>query len=139
MTIRWNQVALAAAAGFLLGAVFSDFYRSHRRPGPPPRGGGPMEMFSRELGLDKAQSAKLSAIFEKYRPEMDKVMEENRPRMEAVRLKMKAEVKAALTPEQAARLEELEKNFGPGGKHHGPGGEPPDGFRGPPPGGHERR
>lgn len=136
MTIRWNQVALAAAAGFLLGAVFSDLYRSHRRHGPPPHGGGPMEMFSRELGLDAAQRASLSAIFDKYRPEMDRVMEENRPRIEAVRQKMKAEVKAALTPAQAARLEELEKDFGPGGKRRGPDGPPPDGgFRGPPPDG----
>lgn len=98
-----------------------------------------MEMFSRELGLSDEQRDKLSAIFEKYRPEMDKVMEENRPRMEAVRLKMKAEVKTVLTAAQAARLEELEKDFGPGGKHHGPGGPPPDGLRGPPPGDHGRR
>lgn len=139
MSIRWNQIAIAAAAGLIIGAIFSDLYRSHRRPGPPPRGGGPMEMFSRELGLSGGQRDKLTAIFEKYRPEMDRVMEENRPKMEAVRLKMKAEVKTVLTPAQAAKLEELEKNFGPGGKRHGPGGGPPEGFGGPPPGEHDRR
>jgi len=139
MSIRWNQIAIAAAAGLIIGAVFSDLYRSHRRPGPPPRGGGPLEMFSRELGLDKGQRDKLTAIFEKYRPEMDRVMEENRPKMEAIRLRMKSEVKTVLTAGQAARLEELEKDFSPGGKHHGPGGGPPDGFRGPPPDGHDHR
>ncbi|MCX5786234.1 MAG: periplasmic heavy metal sensor [Elusimicrobia bacterium] len=121
MTIRWNQVAVAAAAGFLLGAVFSDFYRMHRMPWPPPphHMDGPMEMFNHELGLTESQREKVSAIFKKYQPEMEKIMEENRPKMEEVRLRIKSELKAVLTPEQAAKLEELEKDFRPEG-HHGP-------------------
>jgi len=136
MNVRWNQVAIAAAAGFLLGAFFSDFYRGHHRPGHPPRGGGPMEMFSRELNLSDAQNKQLSAVFEKYRPEMDKLLGVNRPKIDALRLKIKEEFKKVLTPAQAAKMEELEKGFGPGGRH-GPGGPPPGHF-GPPPGGEDR-
>ena len=125
MSIRWNQVAVAAASGFLLGAVFSDFYHMHRHPGhPPPPMQGPMEMFARELELTAPQQGKISAIFEKYQPEMEKVMEANRPKIEAVRLKMQAELKSVRTHEQAAKLENMEKDFGPHG-HDGPGGPPP--------------
>ncbi len=133
MNIRWNQVAIAAATGFLLGAFFSDFYRMHRMPGPPQHLGGPMEMFNRELDLTGPQREKVSAIFKKYQPEMEKVMDENRPKMEAVRLRIKAELKTALTPKQIAKFEEMEKNFeahGPGGPH-GQHGGPPPGPRGP--------
>jgi Spy/CpxP family protein refolding chaperone len=126
MSIKWNQVALAAAAGFLLGAVFSDFYRMHRMPGPPHHGmGGPMEMFSRELDLSSGQKEQLKNIFEKYQPEMDKAMEANRPAMDAVRLHLKAEINAVLTPEQQKKMEKLESRF-----------EPPHGGRGGPPMGH---
>ncbi|MBI5745240.1 MAG: hypothetical protein HY952_11910 [Elusimicrobia bacterium] len=133
MNIRWNQVAIAAATGFLLGAVFSDFYRMHRMPWPPPphhMDGGPIEMFNRELELTGPQREKVSAIFKKYQPEMDKVMGENRPKMEEVRLKIKSELKAVLTPKQTAKLEELEKDFGPNG-HHGPHGDRPPRPHGP--------
>lgn len=131
MTIKWNQVALAAAAGFLLGAVFSDFYRMHRMPGPPRHamGGGPIEMFSRELDLSDGQKEKMKTIFEKYQPEMEKAMEANRPKMDAVRQRLKAEINTVLTPEQRKKMEELEARFEPrkdwSGKppmEHGPGG-----------------
>lgn len=126
MNIRWNQVAIAAAAGFLAGALFSDFYRSHRGPALPPMHGmdGPIEMFSRELGLSSDQQKKVQAVFEKYQPEMQKVMEANRPLIDKVRDKMKAEMNAILTPEQAKKMAGLEKDFeknGPHGMHGGPG------------------
>ena len=118
MNIRWNQVAVAAAAGFFLGAVFSDFYHVHRRPGLPPMD-GPMEMFTRELDLSGPQQKKVSAILKKHEPEMEKVMEANRPKMDEVRLRIKSELNGVLTPEQSAKLEELEKDFGPD-RQHGP-------------------
>lgn len=121
MNIKWNQVALAAAAGFLLGAVFSDLYRMHRMPGPPRHGmvGGPMEMFSRELDLSAGQKEKMKAIFEKYQPEMDKVMEASRPKMDAVRQRLKAEINTVLTPEQRKKMEEMEARFDPRNGWHG--------------------
>ena len=133
MNIKWNQVALAAAAGFLLGAVFSDFYRMHRMPGPPHHGmgGGPMEMFSRELDLSSSQKEKMTAILEKYQPEMEKVMEDNRPKMDALRQRLKTEFDTVLTPEQRKKMEELETRFQPPHGGHGkpPMGHGPEGFK----------
>ena len=113
MNIRWNQVAAAAVAGFLLGALFSDFYRMHRRPWPPPHHGmeGPIEMFSRELKLSGQQKEQVSAVFEKYRPEMEAAMNESKPKIDKVRDKMREELKTILTEEQAKKLAEIEKDF----------------------------
>ncbi len=134
MNIRWNQIALGIVIGFLLGAVFSHFYIVRRFPGPPPFGGGgpggPMEMFSRELGLSEAQKAQISGIIEKYKPEMDKAMESSRAEMDKVRIRMKAELKNVLAPDQLRRLEELEKEIGKRGPHD-PGKEGPRIGRGP--------
>ena len=127
MNIKWNQIALGAAAGFLLGAVFSHFYMMHRFPGPPPfgRGGphGPMEMFSRELELTEPQKEKISIILDKYEPEMQKAMGAN-PGLDTVRKRLKAEILPILTPEQAKKLEGMEermKSFRGPGRFRGPG------------------
>ena len=133
MNIKWNQIALGAAVGFLLGAAFSHFYMLHRFPGPPPFGRGgphdPMEMFSRELGLTEPQKEKISVIFKKYEPEMKKAMSAN-PGLETVRERLKAEILPILTSEQAKKLELLEermKSFRGAGHFRGPG--PDDDFR----------
>ncbi len=36
-------------------------------PGPPPRGGPPVEMMARQLGLDDTQKAEIKRIFEQQR------------------------------------------------------------------------
>jgi len=141
MNVRWNQVAIAAAAGFLAGALFSDFYRCHRGPALPPRHapGGPMELFSRELGLSREQQDKVSAVFAKYDPEMKKILETERPKLDAVREKMETELDAILTPGQLKKMEEIKKRFdgGPHGlPHGGPGMQDPE-MRGRGPGGPE--
>ncbi|HBA60516.1 MAG TPA: hypothetical protein DCZ92_06810 [Elusimicrobia bacterium] len=132
MNIKWNQIALGVAIGFLLGAVFSHFYMIRRFPGPPPFGrggpggpGGPMEMFNRELGLTETQKEKVSAIFKKYEPEMEKTMRPD-PEFEAVRKRIQAEILMILTPEQAKKMEVMEermKAFHKTGRGHGPGPE----------------
>jgi|GEM_PF-2539968 len=132
MNIRWNQVAISVAGGFLLGAVFSDFYHRPRLPWPPPPRdmGGPVEMFSLELKLTESQREKVSAIFEKYRPEMEKAMEETRPKVEEMRMRIKSELITVLTPRQVVKLEELEKDFGPH-RHRRPNWNHPPMRRGP--------
>jgi len=115
MNIRWNQVAAAVAVGFLFGALFSDFYRTHRWT-THHWVEGPIEMFSRELRLSEQQKEKVSAVFEKYRPEMDAAMNENRAQMDKVKEKIRVELKTIITEEQAKKLAEIEKDF----ERHGP-------------------
>ncbi|HNW45299.1 MAG TPA: hypothetical protein PKI19_12400 [Elusimicrobiales bacterium] len=143
MTIKWNQVAFAGAMGFLLGAVFSNFYTLRHMPGGPPFGpgrppfgkGGPVEMFNRELDLTGPQKERLSAIFEKYKAEMDKVMEAGKPQMEVIRQRLKAEIATILTPEQVKKMDKIEEEMRAGHEKFG-GPLPPRGHGGPlpPPG-----
>ncbi len=129
MNIKWNQIALGAVVGFLLGAAFSHFYMIRRFPGPPPFGrggpGGPIEMFSRELSLTEPQKEKVSVILKKYEPEMEKTMRPN-PEFEVVRKSIQAEILLILTPEQAKKMEMMEermKAFHRPGHFPGPGPE----------------
>jgi len=112
MNIKWNQIALAAAAGFLLGALSSGFYLVHRFHSLPPFGGGnPVGMLSRKLGLTEQQKAKVSTVFEKYRPEIEKAMQVRTPEMEALIKRVKAELFPILTPEQAETMRKLEEKI----------------------------
>ncbi len=112
MTIRWNQIAVAVAAGFLMGAFFSDFYHMHikRRPPQPATAEGAIERITHELELSAPQQEKVSVVFEKYRPEVKKVKDSINPKLEDLRLRIKAELKEILTPEQYARMEKLDNN-----------------------------
>ena len=120
MNIRWNQVAIAVAAGFLMGAFFSDYYHMHlkRRPPRSASAGSPVEMISNELHLSGPQKDAVSAVFEKYRPKIKKVKDTVNPELEKLRVQLKAELKPLLTPEQYGKLEKLDNDS----KH--PGGGP---------------
>ncbi len=112
MNIRWNQIAIAAAAGFLIGAFFSDFYHMHlkRRPPQPVAAEGVIEKVTHELDLSGPQREKVAIIFEKYRPEVKKVKDSINPKLEDLRLQIKSELESILTPEQYAKLEKLDAN-----------------------------
>lgn len=126
MNIRWNQVAIAVAAGLLIGAFFSDYYhmRLKRRPPRPVPAEGAIETITRELDLSGQQKDRVSAIFDKYRPEIKKVKDSVNPRLEELRVSLKAELKAALTPEQYAKLEKLDDDSRRRGGPQGPPRDP---------------
>ena len=130
MNIRWNQIAVAVAAGFLAGALFSDYYHMHikRRPPKQAPAEGAIEMITRELDLTGQQKDKVSATLEKYRPEIKKVKDSINPKLEDLRVRLKAELKSELTPEQYAKLEKLDnesKRRGEPPPPDRPGGERP--------------
>ncbi len=112
MNIRWNHIAIAVAAGFLMGAFFSDFYHMHikRRPPQPVPVEGAIEKFTRELDLTGPQQEKVAAIFKKYRPEVRKVKESINPKLEGLRVQIKSELKAVLTPEQYSTMDKLDND-----------------------------
>jgi len=112
MNIKWNQVAIAAAMGFLMGAVFSNLYMGRRIPDRPPLGSdGLLEMVSRELGLTGSQGEKIYIILNKYKPEMDRMFESNKSQIESIRRRLKAETAVILTPEQLGKLEKFEEKI----------------------------
>ena len=92
MNIRWNQIAISVAVGFLMGALFSDFYHMHvkRRPPQPGPEEGVIEKFTHELDLSKPQQDQVGAIFAKYRPQVRSAKDSIRPALEDLRLKIKS-------------------------------------------------
>lgn len=84
------------------------------RPGPRRPGGLP-RMF-RELNLTDEQRAQIHEIMEQAGPQTDEVLNELLPRLRAVTDSIHDEIRAVLTPEQAAKLDSLlpRGRFGPG-------------------------
>ena len=97
-------------ATFVLGALFGAGlarwehggrqYPHHRPipflPGPP----GALE-------LTAAQEVKAHEITERYRPQLEQVLHETFPKVQAINDQMERELRAILTPEQAKRLDEM--------------------------------
>lgn len=140
---------LVLLATFVLGAVFGGgmhaWLAPSRRPPPPmagaPQGTPPLPRWMAQLELTAAQQEQARAIFEKYRPELQKVFEETFPKAHAVNEKMQAELRDVLTEAQREKLDAWQKahprGMGPGfgpGMHRGmgPHGMGPPGL-GPPP------
>lgn len=114
MKLRWNQIAVSVAAGFLMGALFSDLYHVRLKgspAGPVPE--GKIEVFTRELGLSRSQQERTMEIFTKYRPKVRKVSASIRPQLEDLRAQIMAELKTVLTPEQYERLDRLDRSSQP--------------------------
>jgi Spy/CpxP family protein refolding chaperone len=109
----------------------------HHGPPPPP---GPLPFH--ELALTQDQSAKVHAIMELHRPELDAILRESYPKVRVVNEKIEREVQEVLTPEQRKKLDEIKARRpppppGPPGPGPGPSGWNPNGPPppfGPPPG-----
>lgn len=138
----WTAVVLLAVflAGGVTGAglVWATRPRDPRPAGPRPRIDGLPGPLA-ELGLSPEQVAKARAVVESHRAELQAAVEESFPRVRAVQDRVDAELRALLTPEQAARFDEMRKRRpplrGPGFGGPPPPGEPPR--RPPPPEGRE--
>jgi hypothetical protein len=104
----------------------------------------PGMVLPRELRLDPAQDAKAREIGERYRPELEALATEIRPRVRAVQARMEAELLAVLTPDQRRQLTQIQARRShpprpaappPPGSPAGeePPRPPPSGGRRPPP------
>ena len=91
-------------------------------PGPPPRGGPPLEMMARELNLNDAQKAEVKRIFDEQRARHEserKTMEASgqRPTPEEMRSLMQQRdqeltqaLSSVLSPEQLTKLKALQED-----------------------------
>jgi|SRR6478736_4749304 Spy/CpxP family protein refolding chaperone len=117
----WKAVVLLLAvfvAGILVGGALSEW-----RPwghGPGRDANGMVAHLTEDLDLTPAQADSITAVLDRWRPQMDSAWAEVRPRIETVRAKIRSDIAAQLTTEQQAKYEELMK------RHR----EPP---KGPPP------
>jgi len=128
------------AAGALFGAGLA---RWAPHPGPGP-GRPPLPRAFHQLGLTPAQHRQAAEIMERYRPQLDAIVQETFPRVRQINDRIAVELRGILTDEQRARLDELESRRGPHrmpGLHpppgEGPQGGPPFGLHPPPPRGLE--
>ncbi len=152
----WTVLVLLAV--FAAGAATGAGLATALRPAPPaPPGQGPrhgrppapdgMPPFVSELGLDAGQQARVRAIVDAHRAELEAAVRETFPRIRAVQEKVETEIRAVLTPEQATRLDAIRSRRPPPPAPGGPGMRPgpgpgtegpphPPGVdgRGPPPG-----
>jgi Spy/CpxP family protein refolding chaperone len=145
--IRLQGVALLAVTlvvGVLAGMA-GERYRATRRepPRPFPPAVGELPAPYRQLDLSDDQRARILEILERRHASTDSVLREVVPKLRAVTDSVQQEIRAVLTPEQRAKLDEEFGGFvppalGPGvpGGPPGPGGpgRPPGRTRGPPPG-----
>jgi len=120
-----TRSALVLIATFVAGAVFGAGVYAWLGPRPHPhRGGfgappGGLPRWMAQLDLTADQEAKARAIFDTYRPQLQKVFEESFPKARAVNEQMDAELKAVLTPAQREKLDAWRK------EHPHPMGFPP--------------
>lgn len=129
------------AAGVLFGAGLMRWTAQPADRLPPPHGagppgppGGPIVAMTHELGLDADQQAKLQAIADAHRSELEAIAQATQAKVRDVLFAMEDELRPSLRPDQVERLEQWRKHRGPLPPPPGmPPGPPPPG--GPPPGG----
>jgi len=117
----WKAVVLLLAvfiAGGVVGGAFARFAPWGHGHGPDAN--GMVARLTEDLDLTPAQQDSITAVLDRWRPQMDSAWAEVRPRIETVRAKIRSDIAAQLTVEQQAKYEELMK------RHR----EPP---KGPPP------
>lgn len=96
-------LVLVFAAGVLFGAGLMRWTGSP----PPPQGApGPIDMMTHELGLDADQIARLRAIADVHRGELEGIMREAQPKIRSVLFAIEDELRPHLRPEQIQRLEQ---------------------------------
>jgi Spy/CpxP family protein refolding chaperone len=147
-------LGLVLASGIGLGIVIDRAFLARRGAVPPGEFMSPWRMgrLLARLDLTPPQRAQVDSILALRRQELGQVREEVRPELERIRITTEADLRAVLTPEQAARFDrhlERVRRFGQPGRRHdrdfgppgarrqrgGPGPEPRGEDGGPPAGG----
>jgi len=125
----WINRGLAAAILLLLflTGIATGFGLARWSAAPQPRP-SPSESFRGPhyysgLGLDPGQEQAVQAIYEKYRPQLDAILEETTPRIRVIHEQIDQEIRSLLSPEQVERLETMKSRRGQGrhGRGMGPG------------------
>lgn len=139
------KVVVAFVGVFVAGTVFGGFFAlgvgqqmiQSRRPAPPPTDPMILKRYVDQLTLTEVQAAKIKPILDKVQSDVNEIRRQAtidtaavlRPILE----KTEIDLKKLLTPEQSAKLDDIQKNRGllfenQGRGGRGPGGPPPGSF-----------
>jgi hypothetical protein len=119
----WKAVTLLLGvfiAGGLVGGALAKWEPWEH--GPRRDANAMVAHLTEVLELSPAQADSITAILDRWRPQMDSAWAEVRPRIETVRARIRSDIAAQLTSEQQAKYEEMMK------RHR----EPPKGPPAPP-------
>ncbi len=108
----WVVVTLVAAfAAGLLGGIFSERYffhaRRHARMQREPSRAPDLEQMAKDLGLSLDQKERISQIFETNDAKFKELRSEMHKQLSNLRLEIKSQIDAVLTPEQKQKLESI--------------------------------
>lgn len=70
-----------------------------------------LEYFSRKMDLTDGQQNRVKEIFNSYKPQLQQLHSEVRPKFESIREEINREIRKELTPEQTVKFEELQKEM----------------------------
>lgn len=121
-----RKAAILLAATFILGALvgaagMAVAERRNERPRWERRSDWYLDHLSRNLQLTAAQRDSVSAVLGRYRPVMDSLMQEIRPRLDTVRAAMREAIASHLTEDQREEYEEMRRQHDR--ERHGKGGD----------------
>jgi Spy/CpxP family protein refolding chaperone len=85
-------------------------HRDGERRGPGGHG-RELERLTQRLDLDAAQAEQVKAILDARRPLFAQAMKEVEPKLRSLRDETDAKIRAVLRPDQAARLDELRREW----------------------------
>lgn len=92
-------------AGIALGAAGSHWASAHR--GPPRPNRSYADRLAQQLTLDSAQRDSVAGILRRYDPQMRAIFASVRPQMDSLRERLRAEIRAQLTPAQQATYQQI--------------------------------
>lgn len=107
-TSRWKAIGLLLLAGLFGGVAGSAITAAAMGRGPGPGGhrhGSDwyVELLQRELDLTPAQRDSVEAVLDRYAAPMEAVWTDMETRIDSLRIAIRRDVQAQLTPEQQAR------------------------------------
>src|SRR5512142_148743 len=94
------------AAGIALGAAGSHWNLAHRG-GPPHPNRSFADRLAQQLQLDSAQRDSVAGILRRYDPQMRAIFASVRPQMDSLRERLRADIRAQLTPAQQAAYQQI--------------------------------
>jgi Spy/CpxP family protein refolding chaperone len=103
---------LTFVLGGLVGGAGVFFYSWHFGPGPRrPDKGRIVQLMTRELNLTEQQVQQVTRIMEESNQKFMELRRQHRPQFEAIREESRARTREVLTPEQAAKFDEMVRRF----------------------------